>query len=71
MSDQPTHLFAVGERVSLSMATIGRSEGSDVFIVKARMPHVGTQLQYRVKAENEPYERVVTEGQLTRFGSRD
>ena len=45
MSDQPTHLFAVGERVSLSMATIGRSEGSDVFIVKARMPHVGTQLQ--------------------------
>lgn len=70
MTDQTTHQFAVGERVSLSAASLGRSEGSDIFVVKARMPHVGTQLQYRVKAENEPYDRVVTEGQLTKFGSR-
>ncbi len=70
MADGPTHLFTVGERVSLALSTLGRSEGSDVFVVKARMPHVGTQLQYRVKAEAEPHERVVTEGQLTRIARR-
>ena len=34
--------------------------------VKTRMPHVGTQLQYRVKTEAEPYDRVVTEGQMSK-----
>lgn len=71
MVDTPTHLFAIGERVSLALSTLGRAEGGDVFVVKARMPHVGTQLQYRVKAEGEPYERVVTEGQMTRFGLKE
>ena len=70
MASTPTHLFAIGDRVSLALATLGRADGSDIFVVKARMPHVGTQLQYRVKAEGEPYERVVTEGQLTRVGLR-
>jgi hypothetical protein len=63
-----THLFAVGERVSLTLSTRGTANQADVFTVKTRLPHVGTQLQYRVKTEGEPYERVVTEGQLTKVG---
>ena len=64
----PTHLFAVGERVSLESSMRNSADRDDVFVVKTRMPHVGTQLQYRVKTEGEPYDRVVTEGQLTRVG---
>ena len=60
------HQFAVGERVSLSLSTRGPGHQADVFTVKTRMPHVGTQLQYRVKTEGEPYDRVVTEGQMSK-----
>ena len=61
-----SHQFAVGERVSLSLSTRGPGHQADIFTVKTRMPHVGTQLQYRVKTEGEPYDRVVTEGQMSK-----
>ncbi len=61
-----SHQFAVGERVSLSLSTRGPGHQADVFTVKTRMPHVGMQLQYRVKTEGEPYDRVVTEGQMSK-----
>lgn len=61
----PTHLYAVGDRVSLDSTMRNSADRADVFVVKTRMPHVGTQLQYRVKTDGEPYDRVVTEGQLT------
>ena len=65
----PHHLFAVGERVSLDSIMRRTADRADVFVVKTQMPHVGEQLQYRVKTEGEPYDRVVTEGQLTRVES--
>ena len=61
-----SHQFAVGERVSLSLSTRGPGHQADIFTVKTRLPHVGTQLQYRVKTEGEPYDRVVTEGQMSK-----
>ena len=61
-----SHQFAVGELVSLSLSTRGPGHQADIFTVKTRLPHVGTQLQYRVKTEGEPYDRVVTEGQMSR-----
>ena len=61
-----THLFAVGERVSLSAAMRNTRNFSTVFTVKNRLPHVGTRLQYRIRAEAEPHDRVVTEEQLSR-----
>ena len=61
-----SHQFAVGELVSLSLSTRGPTHQADIFTVKTRMPHVGTQLQYRVKTESEPYDRVVTEGQISK-----
>lgn len=63
-----THLFGVGDRVSLESNMRRSADRADVFVVKTQMPHVGVQLQYRVKTDSEPYERVVTEGQLTRMG---
>jgi hypothetical protein len=62
-----THLFRVGERVSLDSSMRRSADRADVFVVKTQMPHIGIQLQYRVKTEGEPYDRVVTEGQLTRM----
>ena len=64
-----THLFEVGEQVSLDSSMRNSADRADIFVVKTRMPHVGSQLQYRVKTEGEPYDRVVTEGQLTRVGA--
>ncbi len=61
-----SHQFSVGERVSLNLSTRSPGHQADVFTVKTRLPHVGTQLQYRVKTEGEPYERVVTEGQMSK-----
>ena len=63
-----THLFAVGERVLLDSNMRRSADRTDVFVVKTRMPPVGAQLQYRVKTEGEPFDRVVTEGQLDRVG---
>ena len=63
-----THSFEVGERVSLESTMRRSADRADVFVVKTRLPHVGSELQYRVKTEGEPYDRVVTEGQLTRVG---
>ncbi|RYB07908.1 hypothetical protein [Lichenibacterium ramalinae] len=62
----PVHLFSVGERVSLESIMRRTADRADVFVVKTQMPHLGEELQYRVKTEGEPYDRVVTEGQLTR-----
>lgn len=64
----PSHLFAVGERVSLESIMRRSADRADVFVVKTQMPQLGEELQYRVKTEGEPYDRVVTEGQLTRVG---
>ena len=63
-----THLFAVGERVSLSAAMRNTRDCSTVFTVKNRLPHLGTRLQYRIRAEAEPHDRVVTEEQLSHVG---
>ena len=61
-----THIFAIGDRVRLNAALRSPKDSAATFIVKNRLPHVGTQLQYRIKAEAEPHDRVVTEGQLSR-----
>lgn len=60
------HLYAVGERVSLDAPMRRSADRNDVFVVKMCMPHVGTQLQYRIRTEGEAYDRVITEETLTR-----
>ena len=64
------HIFAVGERVGLNAPIRYVKDSVEIFVVKSCLPHLGTQLQYRIKAETEPYDRVVTEGQLSRLNDQ-
>lgn len=61
-----SHLYEIGETVTLD-ARVGcvRNVG-DTFSVLAQLPPMGDDLQYRIKNVKEPYQRVVAENQLTR-----
>lgn len=52
--------FALGQKVRLTRPT----GPNDVFTVKACLPAVDGDRQYRVKSDREPFERVVREHEL-------
>jgi hypothetical protein len=61
-----TYIYAVGEKVTLGPASSTfRSRAAGACTVTARMPPLGDALQYRVKCEGEPFERVVLEHELS------
>ena len=62
-----THVFSVGELVILNRQPGNLLPLDNSYTVKAQMPPVGVELQYRIKGLVEPYERVVTEHQLTKL----
>ena len=59
------HLYLVGQTVTLNKGAGFVSKTGDTFIVRAQLPPLGHVLQYRIKSDDEPYERVVAETQLT------
>lgn len=61
-----TYLYAVGDAVVCEM--IHGAKGSASCSIMKQMPPVGTQLQYRIKFDDEKFERVVVEGQLAKLG---
>lgn len=70
VSSRPTrlsqsHRFGVGQR--LSMAPGGReiSRGASACTVVALLPYEGGPLRYRVRSDNENFERIVDEADLT------
>ena len=64
MSDEP-HLFTVGDVVMCELLH-GLNGMVPCTIIKA-LPPLGTQLQDRIKFNDEKFERVVVEGQLTQM----
>lgn len=59
------HLYQIGEEVTFE----GRFEGvraAGGYTVKAQLPPLGDELQYRIRSATEPHERVVLEHQLKR-----
>ncbi len=60
-----TYLYAVGDAVMCEM--IHGAKGSASCSIMKLMPPLGTQLQYRIKFDDEKFERVVVEGQLTKL----
>ncbi len=62
-----SHQFSIGEVVTLNWQPGGLAKKEIFYTVKSQMPPVGVELQYRIKSIGEPYERVVTEHQLTRL----
>ena len=65
-----THLYAVGESVSLNFHNGNFFSKLDPFVIEAQMPPVGASLQYRIKSRLEACRRVVSEHQLSSFGSQ-
>jgi hypothetical protein len=59
-----THKFKVGQTVDL-IPSIARSAASGRYEIISLRPADGEALQYRIKSENEAYERVVAESDLT------
>ena len=66
----PAHQFSIGDLVTLNWQPGGLFPKDISYTVKSQMPPVGVELQYRIKSTGEPYERVVTEHQLTKLPSR-
>ena len=65
-----THLFAIGDIVSLNFHEGNFFSKLDPFVIEAQMPPVGSHLQYRIKSKSELFRRVIAEHQLSQFGSQ-
>ncbi len=63
-----THLYAVGDIVSLDFYEGQVLTKLNPFTIEARMPPLGDALQYRIKSGAETCRRVVSEYQLTPVG---
>ncbi len=64
-----SHQFSIGEFVTLNWQPGGPAKKAITYTVMSQMPPVGVELQYRIKSIGEPYQRVVTEHQLTRLAA--
>ena len=59
------HQVKTGQNVRLSQGISARTDAVRTeFKVVRQLPEVGGEVQYRIKADREPYERVVVESAL-------
>jgi hypothetical protein len=56
-----THLFTVGQAVRLKN---GFSRSGDIYLITAKLPPSGDLPQYRLRNDNEKFERMATESEL-------
>jgi hypothetical protein len=59
-----SHRFAVGNTVRLSYFVPLRNAVRGGYEILAQLPERDGELQYRIKSEREPYQRIVLEGEL-------
>jgi hypothetical protein len=59
-----SHRFAAGRMVRLSRAIPLRNAAAGNYEVLAQLPERDGDLQYRIKSDREPYQRIVKEGEL-------
>jgi hypothetical protein len=64
-----SHRFAAGHMVRLSRAIPLRNAAAGNYEVLAQLPERDGDLQYRIKSDREPYQRVVKEGELETAGA--
>ncbi|MDN5928479.1 MAG: hypothetical protein L0I29_15525 [Hyphomicrobiales bacterium] len=64
LSDAATHLFAVGQAVRLKGGFGRPALPSGIYHVTATLPPRGDSLQYRIRNDDERYERVTTQDSL-------
>jgi hypothetical protein len=63
-----THLYAVGEAVRLKRAPW---KSGDVYHVTARLPPIGDMPQYRIRSDDERFERVARQDDLEHVVASD
>jgi hypothetical protein len=57
------HKFKIGQIVNYTSGPYGRATG--LFKITQLLPPEGDDMQYRIKSDSEPHERVVKESQLS------
>ncbi len=60
------HIFRIGDIVAFAPQEGGARKPTGSFSVIAHLPPLGDDLQYLVKSEHEPHQRVVMEQHLVR-----
>jgi len=63
-TDTPSHLFAIGQTVRMKSRTGLAQKAAELFQIKSRLPVKDGSPQYRIRSEQETYERVTTEDNL-------
>jgi len=62
--DALKHLFAVGQPVRIKRGFGLRSEAARIYHITATLPPSGESLQYRIRNDDERYERVAIQDNL-------
>ena len=63
--ESPSHLYSVGQAVRLTSRLLVRpAKTAGIYHVTATLPPKGETPQYRVRNDEEPHERVVTQDSL-------
>lgn len=60
----PTHLFAMGQTVRLRGGFGSLPASAEIYRITATLPPRGDSLQYRIRNDEEKYERVTTQDNL-------
>jgi hypothetical protein len=63
-TDTPSHLFAIGQTVRMKSRSGLTQKTAELFQIKSRLPVKDGSPQYRIRSEQETYERVTTEDNL-------
>jgi hypothetical protein len=63
-SSELSHRFAVGKMVRLSKFVPLHNAVQGAYEILAQLPARDGELQYRIKSQREPYQRIVLEGEF-------
>lgn len=62
--ETPSHLFSIGQAVRLKGGFGRTALVDDIYHITGTLPARGDSLQYRIRNDNERYERVTTQDSL-------
>lgn len=68
-TEAPTHLFKVGQTVTLKSEFGRRASPTDIYQITATLPPHGGSPQYRIRNDDEGHERVATQDSLEQADS--
>ncbi|WP_026227879.1 hypothetical protein [Hoeflea sp. 108] len=66
--ETPSHLFAIGQAVRLKGGFGRTALADDIYRITGTLPAHGDSLQYRIRNDDERYERVTTQDSLEPVG---